>query len=52
MLSCPKCRRKRHVITKKEKQKGKFYWVSHCTVCGSPIKLEDEIKTDTKDKDE
>lgn len=53
MLKCPKCDRKRRVVTKMKKLKGrtKRAWVDFCVECGSPLQLDtidDETKTRTR----
>jgi hypothetical protein len=49
MMQCPKCRRKKRVMTKLEQVKGKKYWVSKCVECKTAIKM-DDYETGTEKK--
>ena len=41
MPMCPKCNRKRRVFEKKEKQKGKLYWIGRCVTCKTPLEMQE-----------
>lgn len=41
MVKCEKCQRKRRVIERLEKQKGKRYWIARCIICKTPLEMEE-----------
>lgn len=47
MYLCPKCQRKKRIITVLVNLKKRKYWVSKCIECKTPIKL-DEKEDDNK----